>query len=187
MRMKDDDKQQRIKQAVMKLILEEGFAGTSISKIARLAGVSPATVYIYYENKEEMLKDIYTEYSGDIFSYLVRCVDAGMPAGYFIDTLMRNYYSYISEHEEIYSFVDQFSHCPALACQCGIRSGMCELFDLLDERKRRGEICACSDENIVALMFYPVKAIAMEHHVSESHKEERLTEMIRMIQQALLL
>ncbi len=187
MRMKDDDKQQRIKQAVMKLILEEGFAGTSISKIARLAGVSPATVYIYYENKEEMLKDIYTEYSGDIFSYLVRCVDAGMPAGYFIDTLMRNYYSYISEHEEIYSFVDQFSHCPALACQCGIRSGMCELFDLLDERKRRGEICACSDENIVALMFYPVKAIAMEHHVSESHKEERLAEMIRMIQQALLL
>jgi AcrR family transcriptional regulator len=185
--MKDDDKQQRIKQAVMKLILEEGFAGTSISKIARLAGVSPATVYIYYENKEEMLKDIYTEYSGDIFSYLVRCVDAGMPAGYFIDTLMRNYYSYISEHEEIYSFVDQFSHCPALACQCGIRSGMCELFDLLDERKRRGEICACSDENIVALMFYPVKAIAMEHHVSESHKEERLAEMIRMIQQALLL
>ena len=187
MRMKDDDKQQRIKQAVMKLILEEGFAGTSISKIARLAGVSPATVYIYYENKEEMLKDIYTEYSGDIFSYLVRCVDAGMPAGYFIDTLMRNYYSYISEHEEIYSFVDQFSHCPALACQCGIRSGMCELFDLLDERKRRGEICACSDENIVALMFYPVKAIAMEHHVSESHKEDRLAEMIRMIQQALLL
>ena len=187
MRMKDDDKQQRIKQAVMKLILEEGFAGTSISKIARLAGVSPATVYIYYENKEEMLKDIYTEYSGDIFSYLVRCVDAGMSAGYFIDTLMRNYYSYISEHEEIYSFVDQFSHCPALACQCGIRSGMCELFDLLDERKRRGEICACSDENIVALMFYPVKAIAMEHHVSESHKEERLAEMIRMIQQALLL
>ena len=134
-----------------------------------------------------MLKDIYTEYSGDIFSYLVRCVDAGMSAGYFIDTLMRNYYSYISEHEEIYSFVDQFSPCPALACQCGIRSGMCELFDLLDERKRRGEICACSDENIVALMFYPVKAIAMEHHVSESHKEERLAEMIRMIQQALLL
>ena len=187
MRMKDDDKQQRIKQAVMKLILEEGFAGTSISKIARLAGVSPATVYIYYENKEEMLKDIYTEYSGDIFSYPVRCVDAVMPAGYFIDTLMRNYYSYISEHEEIYSFVDQFSHCPALACQCGTRSGMCDLFDLLDERKQRGEIRSCSDENIAALMFYPVKAIAMEHHVSASHKEERLTEMIRMIQQALLL
>ena len=187
MRTKDDDKQQRIKQAVMKLILEEGFAGTSISKIARLAGVSPATVYIYYENKEAMLRDIYTEYSEDVFSYLARRVNAEMPAGYLIDTLMRNYYSYISEHEEIYSFVDQFSHCPALACQCGTRSGMCDLFDLLDERKQRGEIRSCSDENIAALMFYPVKAIAMEHHASASHKEERLTEMIRMIQQALLL
>ena len=134
-----------------------------------------------------MLRDIYTEYSEDVFSYLARRVDAEMSAGYLIDTLMRNYYSYISEHEEIYSFVDQFSHCPALACQCGTRSGMCDLFDLLDERKQRGEIRSCSDENIAALMFYPVKAIAMEHHVSASHKEERLTEMIRMIQQALLL
>ena len=63
MRKKDDEKQKRIKNAVMHLILEQGFAGTSISKIAREAGVSPATVYIYYENKEEMLKDIYIEYS----------------------------------------------------------------------------------------------------------------------------
>ena len=50
MRRKDDDKEKSIKEAVVKLILQEGFHGTSISKIAKLAGVSPATVYIYYEN-----------------------------------------------------------------------------------------------------------------------------------------
>ena len=43
MRRKDDDKQQRIKEAVIELILQEGFDGTSISKIARRAEVSPAS------------------------------------------------------------------------------------------------------------------------------------------------
>ena len=49
MRRRDDEKERRIKDAVIELMLEEGFHGTSISKIARKAEVSPATVYIYYE------------------------------------------------------------------------------------------------------------------------------------------
>ncbi|WP_094092917.1 TetR/AcrR family transcriptional regulator [Paenibacillus physcomitrellae] len=40
---------------------EIGFAETSISKIAKKAGVSAATIYIYYENKEDMLSKIYFE------------------------------------------------------------------------------------------------------------------------------
>ncbi|MBQ6372233.1 MAG: helix-turn-helix transcriptional regulator, partial [Oscillospiraceae bacterium] len=53
MRFKDLDKQQRIKEAMVSLILREGIDGTSVSKIAREAGVSPATIYVYYESKEE--------------------------------------------------------------------------------------------------------------------------------------
>ncbi|MBE5985782.1 MAG: TetR/AcrR family transcriptional regulator, partial [Paenibacillaceae bacterium] len=71
MRRKDDEKVRNIKEAVIKLILQEGFHGTSVSKIARLAGVSPATVYIYYENKDVMLHDIYLEYSEEIYDYLL--------------------------------------------------------------------------------------------------------------------
>ena len=39
MRKKDDEKEQRIKEAVASLMLEEGWSGTSISKIARKAEV----------------------------------------------------------------------------------------------------------------------------------------------------
>ena len=78
MRRKDDEKEKSIKEAVIKLILQEGFHGTSISKIAKMAGVSPATVYIYFENKEIMLQDIYREYSEEIFNYLLNRVHQGM-------------------------------------------------------------------------------------------------------------
>ena len=55
MRTRDYDKQQRIKEAMIRLILREGINGASVAKIAREAGVSPATIYIYYESKEDML------------------------------------------------------------------------------------------------------------------------------------
>ena len=63
MRIRDCSKQQRIKEAMVRLILREGIDGTSVSKIAKEAGVSPATIYVYYNSKEEMLAEVFREYS----------------------------------------------------------------------------------------------------------------------------
>ena len=186
MRKKDDEKQQRIKDAVMQLILQEGFAGTSISKIARAAGVSPATVYIYYDSKEAMLRDIYTEYSEEVFGYLIRCTQPEMTTRELIATLMRSYYNYIQENEEVYSFVEQFSQCPALACQCGGKQEICRLFSLIDERKARGEIRNYSHESLAAVIFSPVKAVASEPRRTEEERRNELEEIIEMIERALL-
>lgn len=62
MRLRDEDKQRRIKEAMVNLILREGIDGTSMSKIAKEAGVSAATIYVYYESKEEMLAEVFREY-----------------------------------------------------------------------------------------------------------------------------
>ena len=72
MRKRDDEKEKSIKAAVVKLTLEEGFHGTSISKIAKAAGVSPATVYTYFDSKEIMLQVIYREYGLTVENVLVR-------------------------------------------------------------------------------------------------------------------
>ena len=187
MRRKDDEKQQRIKEAVMRLILEEGFAGTSISKIAREAGVSPATVYIYYENKEQMLREIYAEYSEDVFSYLVARARPDMSTENLIATLVRSYYHYIKENEEIYSFVEQFSHCPALTCKCSGRRDICSIFSMIDLLKSRGDIRNYSDESLAAMIFYPVKAVAMDERISGEIQELRLQEIIELVMHALLI
>ncbi len=71
MRRKDDEKVRNIKEAVIKLILQEGFHGTSVSKIARLAGFRRNGLYIYYENKDVMLHDILPGYSEEIYDYLL--------------------------------------------------------------------------------------------------------------------
>ncbi|MEK6264985.1 MAG: TetR/AcrR family transcriptional regulator [Clostridium sp.] len=187
MRRKDDEKEKSIKEAVVKLILEQGFHGASISKIAKEAGVSPATLYIYYENKEIMLREIYLEYSEEIFDYLFSKVYKDMDGHELIEILVRGYYTYIQEHGEIFHFVDQFSSCPALASQCLDIKGINNLNNLLEEMKEKRVIKDFQNHNIVAILFYPIKSIAIKKCELETGQGKMLSEMITIIQEALLL
>ncbi|HHV11134.1 MAG TPA: TetR/AcrR family transcriptional regulator [Clostridiales bacterium] len=187
MRKRDDEKEKSIKEAVIKLILEEGFHGTSISKIAKAAGVSPATVYIYFENKEIMLQDIYNEYAEEIFDYLIDSIDREMQGQQMIEMLITSYYNYICGNREIFNFVEQFSHCPSLANRCGRNKGLYKINDLIIEMKNNQIIKNYSNDNLMAIMFYPVKSIAVDHCKSREEKEELLRELIYIIQKALLI
>ncbi len=186
MRKRDDEKAKSIKEAVIKLILQEGFHGTSISKIAKEAGVSPATVYVYFDNKEIMLKDIYHEYSEEIFDYVLRKVHQGMAGKQLIEILVRSYYTYIQEHREIFNFVEQFSSCPSLASGCSEIKGVCNINSFIAGLKENNIIKDYRLENLTAIIFYPVKYIAFNNHKSEMEKEELLEEMIEIVQAALL-
>ena len=58
MRKIDENKKEAITQAVFQLTKEVGLVGLSIAKVAKIAGVSPATIYVYYKDKADMLSQI---------------------------------------------------------------------------------------------------------------------------------
>lgn len=59
MRKIDETKRKLVVQAVFDVTCEEGITNLSIGKIAKRAGVSKATVYVYFDNKTDMLGKIY--------------------------------------------------------------------------------------------------------------------------------
>ena len=61
MRKIDENKKIAIRQAVFELNEQAGLAGLSMGKVAKVAGVSPATLYIYYADKSDMLGQILME------------------------------------------------------------------------------------------------------------------------------
>ena len=187
MRKKDDEKEKKIKEAVIKLILQEGFYGTSISKIAKEARVSPATVYIYFDNKEIMFQDIYREYSEEIYNHLLNSVHQGMGGQQLIEILVRSYYNYIQQHKEIFNFVDQFSNCPSLANGCCEIEGICNINNLIVEMKNNHIIKDYNNDNLLAILFSPVKEIAVNKNKSATEMEQMLQEMIQIIQDVLLI
>lgn len=186
MRRKDDRKQQNIKQAVLKLIVSEGLQGASIAKIAREAGVSPATVYIYYDNKEAMLQDIYREYQQQVRNFLTERVRQDMSGEQLIETLVRSYYTYITHHGEVFYFVEQCSSCPALVEQCQVKPERLPMEDVLDEFKRRRVLKDVDNISIQALLFNPVKTVAVQRRIQGDEPNSMLDDLIKMIQAALL-
>jgi len=55
MRIRDEVKEKAIRRQAMALIVEEGFDGLSMHKLARAAGVSAATIYIYFKDREDLI------------------------------------------------------------------------------------------------------------------------------------
>lgn len=186
MRRKDDEKQKAIKKAVVQTVLREGMHGTSISKIAKAAGVSPATVYIYYDNKDRMLEAIYHEYAEAMFESLTQQLTDALSAAEFIERVVKAYYLYIRQHGEAHHFVEQFSACPSLSKGCAALKGPEKLDARIKVYKTKGMLMDYDSNNIWAMLFYPVKGIMKKSCGDEANSEASLNEMIQMIQRALL-
>lgn len=62
MRTRDADKELLVKQKTVELIVKDGFDSFSINKLAKACGISVATLYIYYESKEDLLTKIGIEH-----------------------------------------------------------------------------------------------------------------------------
>ena len=186
MRTKDFDKQQRIKEALVKLILREGMNGASVSKIAKEAGVSPATIYVYYSSKEEMLSEVFRECSHQSYRYLMGRIEPEMTGEELIETIIRSYYAYTLDHEEVFSFVEQCSRCPTLSEEVSEKDCCCEIFDLIHEYQQKGLMRRWSDPNLAAVLFAPVRYIAMNRGAVQTDAEAQLTELVHMLTRVLL-
>lgn len=186
MRRKDDEKAQRIKDAVIRVVLEEGFGDASISKIARCAGVSQATVYIYYESKESMLRSIYTECAEELWEYLVLVTGNLRDGRQIIERLVCGYYAFMTEHEELFRFVEQFSSCPALTSSCSEIRGLGKMMGLLQRWEDDGIFKPYHVLNIFSMIFTPVKMLTAGAIVCREDEEALLRELVHIMQEALL-
>ena len=60
-RRRTDDKRQRILQAAVKVFARKGYHGARVSEIARKADVADGTIYLYFQNKEDILVSLFDE------------------------------------------------------------------------------------------------------------------------------
>ncbi len=71
-RGKDGDKRERILAAAISVFAEKGFYATRVSEIAKAAGVADGTIYLYFENKEDVLVSIFRDRIGQLIEVLKR-------------------------------------------------------------------------------------------------------------------
>jgi len=68
LRTKDLKKEKLIRAKAMAMIVEHGFDGLSLHKLARAAGLSVATFYTYFQDREDLILKIYEDVSSRMFT-----------------------------------------------------------------------------------------------------------------------
>ena len=111
-RVKDNNKRRAICDAAIRLINENGFADTSMSKIAKAANVSPATIYVYFKNKEELLNQIYLFAKEEMSAALLKGVNGSLSAEKAFHIIWHNFYRYAMENSVRFAFTEQFANSP---------------------------------------------------------------------------
>ena len=112
MRTKDDEKQAALFEATVKLVNAIGFAASSVSKIVREAGVSPATLYVYYQNKEDLLVSTYIDIKQGMSRALLEDFEPERPIRDSFQKVWFNMFAYISENSNYFQYAEQFANSP---------------------------------------------------------------------------
>lgn len=162
MRHKDESKQEAIIKATVKLVNEIGFVASSVAKIAKEAKVSPATIYIYYENKEDLLVSTYIRIKQELSRAILEGYDLSLPIRDILKTAWFNAFDFTSKFPDYFQFAEQFSNSPygALVNKEEVEKYFEPLIDILQMGIRRKIIKDVSMEVLLVFMFYPVMMLS---------------------------
>ena len=72
MRTRNIVKQDLVKKHAVEMLVQDGFDGFSMNKLAKACGISVATLYIYYQDKEDLIKSIGREIGQEFFASTFR-------------------------------------------------------------------------------------------------------------------
>ena len=162
MRTKDDEKKEALFRATVKLVNEIGFVASSVSKIAREAGVSPATIYVYHKNKEELLVSTYIDIKLDLSETILRDFDDALPIRDILRRVWFNMFHYLSNHPEYHQFMDQFANSPysSRVDREALEKHFVPILNVLARGIEQKIIKDVDREILAAFVVYPISALA---------------------------
>ena len=107
MRTRNENKEQLVRQKALELIVSQGFEGFSMQKLAKAAEVSPATLYIYYKDKEDLITSIGIEIGQKFSENILKDFDPNLPFAEGMRIQGRNRAKYAIENKLETEFYEQ--------------------------------------------------------------------------------
>lgn len=117
MRTKDENKELKIRDKAIELIVNEGFDGLSMHKLAKAAGISVSTIYIYYKNREDLLNKLFAYTTDSFMEATLRDFDPETDFETGLWKQWSNRLQHIFNNPLIYKFHEQFRNSPLIKKQ----------------------------------------------------------------------
>ncbi|MCG2617855.1 TetR/AcrR family transcriptional regulator [Terrimonas sp. NA20] len=107
MRIRDTTKEELVKKRAIMVLGKEGFEGFSMNKLAKACGISVATLYIYYRDKDDLIIAIATEEMEKMNAAVLDGFDPAMPFAEGLRVQWKNRAGYMLAHPEVSLFAEQ--------------------------------------------------------------------------------
>jgi len=170
MRTRNADKELLVKQKAIEMMVDDGFEGFSVNKLARACGISVATLYIYYKDKDDLITKIALEEGRRMSTMVFKNFDPEMSFAQGLRVQWENRFGWMMEHRVSSLFLEQLR-----SSTYGDEVFKCMSSDFKDVMERftknavkRGEINKMSLEAFWATAFAPLYTLVRFHSEGRS-------------------
>lgn len=160
---KSIDKKNALIKATIELVNNNGFHATSMSKIAKMANVSPATIYLYFENKQDLVNKTYIEVKAKYTAYAFETYTESMSIETGFELIWKRIADFKLKECDNAMFLAQCDNTPMIdeeSRQQGIKH-LQPLLDLWSRGKKDGVIKPISDYLLYAYAINPLSFLMM--------------------------
>lgn len=158
MKEKIVDKKSALLKATLNLVNDRGFHDTPMSKIAKAAGVAPATIYLYFENKQDLINSLYLEVKASFSKAAFEGYQEDLPVKKGFEIIWYNIADYKLNQINEASFLSQCDNSPIIdenIREEGLKH-LQPLLDLWERGKKEGIIKPLSNYILYAYTIYPL-------------------------------
>ncbi len=110
--MSSNSTQYTIMMAFITLVAKNGFHGTSMSMVAKEAGVAIGTSYVHYASKEELVNQTYIWIKHQLADHVVPKTDLKLSAKEIYEAVWMSTYEYFSKNKEQAQYISQIEESP---------------------------------------------------------------------------
>lgn len=184
MRPKNLAKEEAIRSIALQIISEEGLENLSMQKLAKAANISPRTIYIKYENKEDLLIKLFIEdVLGNYEKAILENFDSKMPFADGMKRLWLNTFHYLRNNKPAFSLIRYGKSSPLLNKafqEKNIRQGafFAPIHTFLKTNVQAGLIADLPHDVHRALLFSPIQDLVAEYFDHLDRPVQIITEKI---------
>lgn len=161
MRTQSPEKKALLQETAIRLIVEEGFDGFSLHKLARATGTSAGNVYTYFEHKLDLLARCYSDAEQKAATAAMQHFepDMGLQPGLWLQ--WQNRYKHIKRWPLEFRFTEQFRNSPLVARQQNDFQSAMQAF--VKRCVEKGELVKIPDEVYWSLAYGPFYTLIKFH------------------------
>lgn len=185
MRTKDEAKVAAIYQATLDLVKDRGLAGITMGDISKAAFIATGTLYIYFKNKEELIKALFAECREKSAREYFAGVDPGASFEERLKKVFINIVRYKMKHFSVSAFLEQSYHSP-FVCITDLKKkqkALNPLLSLIEEGIAEKKLKNVKPELVITYLFGIVNEMVKKAYFANKklspEEVEQLYEMFR--------